>query len=181
MKKFEYLLHKNRIYRYVIKYSKYKRVLGGDVLKEINQFYTFNEYMKNNKLSPNEEDYIEMIYRLYKEEKDIKISNLSRSLNIRPSSVSNMVKKLQHKGILRHEKYGSIILSNKGEEIGKQLLNRHNIIEEFLYLIGVRDQIHEETEKIEHTISVETLVKINRLINFLKNNKDVLESLNTYI
>ncbi|EPZ56393.1 iron dependent repressor, N-terminal DNA binding domain protein [[Clostridium] sordellii ATCC 9714] len=78
-------------------------------MKEINQFYTFNEYMKNNKLSPNEEDYIEMIYRLYKEEKDIKISNLSRSLNIRPSSVSNMVKKLQHKGILRHEKYGSII------------------------------------------------------------------------
>lgn len=149
-------------------------------MKNLNQFYTFNEYMKSNNLSPNEEDYIEMIYRLYRDTKDVKISDLSKALNIKPSSVSNMVKKLKQKNILKHEKYGSIILSNIGEAIGERLLYRHNIVEEFLDLIGVKDCLHEETEKIEHTISVETLVKISNLINFFKENNEVKYKLKEY-
>ncbi len=146
-------------------------------MKKLNQFYTFNEYMKNNSLSPNEEDYIEMIYRLYEENREVKISDLSKALNIKPSSVSNMVKKLENKNLLIHEKYGCIILSNTGELIGERLLYRHNTIYEFLELIGVKNYIHEETEKIEHTISVETLVKISNLINFLKANELIMDKL----
>lgn len=146
-------------------------------MKKLNQFYTFNEYMKNNNLSPNEEDYIEMIYRLYEENREVKISDLSKALNIKPSSVSNMVKKLENKNLLIHEKYGCIILSNTGELIGERLLYRHNTIYEFLELIGVKDYIHEETEKIEHTIGVETLVRISKLINFLKDNEVIIEKL----
>lgn len=147
------------------------------MLKKLNQFYTFNEYMKNNNLSPNEEDYIEMIYRLYEENREVKISDLSKALNIKPSSVSNMVKKLEHKNLLIHEKYGCIILSNTGERVGERLLYRHNTIYEFLELIGVKDYIHEETEKIEHTIGVETLVRISKLINFLKDNEVIIDKL----
>ncbi|WP_373601231.1 metal-dependent transcriptional regulator [Paraclostridium bifermentans] len=146
-------------------------------MKKLNQFYTFNEYMKNNSLSPNEEDYIEMIYRLYEENREVKISDLSKALNIKPSSVSNMVKKLENKNLLIHEKYGCIILSNTGELIGERLLYRHNTIYEFLELIGVKNYIHEETEKIEHTISVETLVRISNLINFLKANELIMDKL----
>lgn len=146
-------------------------------MKKLNQFYTFNEYMKNNSLSPNEEDYIEMIYRLYEENREVKISDLSKALNIKPSSVSNMVKKLENKNLLIHEKYGCIILSNTGELIGERLLYRHNTIYEFLELIGVKNYIHEETEKIEHTISVETLVRISNLINFLKANELIIDKL----
>lgn len=150
------------------------------MLKEFNQFYTFNEYMKGNNLSPNEEDYIEMIYRLYSETREVKISDLSKALNIKPSSVSNMVKKLQQKSIIKHEKYGSITLSATGEAIGERLLYRHNIVEEFLKLIGVKEYIHEETEKIEHTISVETLVRISNLISFFKENNEAMNKLNEY-
>lgn len=146
-------------------------------MKKLNQFYTFNEYMKNNSLSPNEEDYIEMIYRLYEENREVKISDLSKALNIKPSSVSNMVKKLENKNLLIHEKYGCIILSKTGELIGERLLYRHNTIYEFLELIGVKNYIHEETEKIEHTISVETLVRISNLINFLKDNELIIDEL----
>lgn len=146
-------------------------------MKKLNQFYTFNEYMKNNSLSPNEEDYIEMIYRLYEENREVKISDLSKALNIKPSSVSNMVKKLENKNLLIHEKYGCIILSKTGALIGERLLYRHNTIYEFLELIGVKNYIHEETEKIEHTISVETLVRISNLINFLKANELIMDKL----
>lgn len=154
--------------------------LGGEDLKNFNQFYTFNEYMKDNSLSPNEEDYIEMIYRLQKEMTSVKITDLSKALNIKPSSVSNMVKKLQQKNLLTHELYGSIILSDLGKDMGKKFLDRHNTVCEFLKLIGLDEYLHEETEKIEHTISVETLVKINNLINFFQENKDILERLRLY-
>ncbi|WGX75464.1 MarR family transcriptional regulator [Paraclostridium bifermentans] len=66
-------------------------------MRDLNQFYTFKEYMKDNSLSPNEEDYIEMIYRLQSENENVKIKDLSKALNIKPSSVSNMVRKLQQK------------------------------------------------------------------------------------
>lgn len=154
--------------------------LGGEDLKDFNQFYTFNEYMKDNSLSPNEEDYIEMIYRLQKEMNNVKIKDLSKSLNIKPSSVSNMVKKLQQKNLLKHELYGTISLSKLGEDMGEKFLYRHNTVYEFLKLIGLDEYLHEETEKIEHTISVETLLKINNLINFLKENEDILERLKLY-
>lgn len=91
--------------------------------------------MKNNSLSPNEEDYIEMIYRLYEGNREVKISDLSKALNVKQSSVSNMVKKLEHKNLLIHEKYGCIILSNTGERVGERLLYRYNMIYEFLELI----------------------------------------------
>ena len=154
--------------------------LGGEDLKNSNQFYTFNEYMKDNSLSPNEEDYIEMIYRLQKEMSSVKITDLSKALNIKPSSVSNMVRKLQQKNLLTHELYGSIILSDLGKDMGKKFLDRHNTVCEFLRLIGLDEYLHEETEKIEHTISVETLVKINDLIDFFQENKDILERLRLY-
>ncbi|EQK43459.1 iron dependent repressor, N-terminal DNA binding domain protein [[Clostridium] bifermentans ATCC 638] len=149
-------------------------------MKDLNEFYTFKEYMKDNSLSPNEEDYIEMIYRLKSENENVKIKDLSKALNIKPSSVSNMVRKLQEKNLLTHELYGAINLSDLGEDMGKKFLERHNTIYKFLKLIGLDEYLHEETEKIEHTISLETLVKINNLIDFFQENKEVLEMLKAY-
>lgn len=154
--------------------------LGGESLKDLNEFYTFKEYMKDNSLSPNEEDYIEMIYRLQSENENVKIKDLSKALNIKPSSVSNMVRKLQEKNLLTHELYGAINLSDLGEDMGKKFLERHNTIYKFLKLIGLDEYLHEETEKIEHTISLATLVKINNLIDFFQENKEVLEMLKAY-
>ena len=38
--------------------------------------------------------------------------------------------------------------------------------DKFLEILGVKDSIHEETEKIEHTINYDTLEKMETLINF---------------
>ncbi|MGL6107092.1 metal-dependent transcriptional regulator [Romboutsia sp.] len=147
---------------------------------ENNEYYTFNEYIKNNELSPNEEDYIEMIYRLKTENKSIKISELAQALNIKNPSVSKMVKKLQTKDIVIHSNYGTIDLTIKGETIGKTLFARHNTIEQFLKIIGVENNLHEETEKIEHTINSDTLNKIINLVDFFKENPIVLEHYQKY-
>jgi Mn-dependent DtxR family transcriptional regulator len=47
-----------------------------------------------------------------------------------------MVQKLADSGTVIYEKYGMIVLSKKGEQMGGTLLERHQIIEDFLKLLG---------------------------------------------
>lgn len=143
-------------------------------------YYTFNEYMKNNKLTPSEEDYIEMIYRLNLENDKVQVKDISKQLNIKPPSVTKMIKKLNDKNMLIYKKYDSIELTTLGERMGERLLNRHNTVKEFLTILGIKESIHQETETIEHTINVETLIKVEELINFFRENEDVLKRLKSY-
>ena len=139
------------------------------------EYYTFNEYMKYNSLTPSEEDYIEMIYRLSLNEDKIKLKEISTSLNIKPPSVTKMIKKLESKNLLIYRKYDYIQLTDIGEIVGKRLFDRHNVVYSFLETIGLKEYIHEETEKIEHTISIETLLRIDELINFFGENESLLK------
>lgn len=143
-------------------------------------YYTFNEYMKNNKLTPSEEDYIEMIYTLNLENDKVQVKDISKKLNIKPPSVTKMIKKLNDKNMLIYKKYDSIELTSIGKSMGQRLLNRHNTIKEFLTILGIRECLHEETETIEHTINVETLMKIEKLINFFRENEEVLKQFESY-
>ena len=144
------------------------------------EYYTFNEYMKYNSLTPSEEDYIEMIYRLSLNEDKIKLKEISTSLNIKPPSVTKMIKKLESKNLLIYRKYDYIQLTDIGEIVGKRLLDRHNVVYSFLETIGLKEYIHEETEKIEHTISIETLLRIDELINFFEENEVLLKKFREY-
>ncbi|WP_434643094.1 iron dependent repressor, metal binding and dimerization domain protein [Thermoanaerobacterium thermosaccharolyticum] len=73
-------------------------------------------------------------------------------------------------------------VKDTGKAIGKNLIKRHNTIIEFLKTLGI-DENHllEETEKIEHTISENTLQCFTNFIEFLKANKDVKKRLSEYI
>ena len=139
----------------------------------MSEYFTFSEYMKNNKLTPSEEDYVEMIYRIYLKNGNVKVKDVASELNIKPASVTKMVKKLDEKGVLEYKKYDYIKLTKMGYKLGDTLLKRHNTIYKFLEILGLKEDIHEETEKIENTINYDTLEKINTLIDFFSNNEDV--------
>ena len=81
-----------------------------------------------------------------------------------------MIKKLALTPYLNAEKYGIIQLTKQGQELGAYLLKRHEIIEQFLIIIGVKENVLEETEKIEHNVSSPTLECIAKLVQFLKEN-----------
>ncbi|MGL6063527.1 MAG: iron dependent repressor, metal binding and dimerization domain protein [Fusobacteriaceae bacterium] len=68
----------------------------------------------------------------------------------------------------------------KGKTIGKTLFASHNTIEKFLKIIGVENNLHEETEKIEHTINLDTLNKTINLVDFFIDNPLVLENYQKY-
>ncbi len=144
-----------------------------------NEFYTFSEYMKkeNKLLTASMQDYMEMIYRLYKKNGFIRINELSQALNVHPPSATSMVQRLADLKLLNYEKYGVITLEESGKKLGDYLLKRHNTIEAFLKTIGVpKNFVFDDTEKIEHTISNETLERFSDFTSFFNKNPNVLEN-----
>ena len=147
-------------------------------------FHTYRGYesinSKKNFLTPSMEDYLEMIYRCSKNEDFVRLNKIAQMLNVRDSSASTMMKKLGEFGLIKYERYGMIILTEQGKVIGKYLLDRHNIIENFLIYLGCEDKVLKETELIEHAISVETVRDIYMLNMFFKENDDILMKFNKF-
>lgn len=139
-------------------------------------FHTFREYMKkdDNFLTASMEDYLEMIYRLSAETGFTRINALSQALNVQPPSATKMVQHLAGLQLVKYERYGVVLLTEKGNELGLKLLNRHIIIEAFMKVIDLdNEKALEETEKIEHVLSDETILSIRNYVDFVKSNPDI--------
>lgn len=124
-------------------------------------------------LTPAMEDYLEMIYRHSLTESYMRVNTLAQLLNVRPPSATSMVKKLAALGLLRYKKYDLIFLTDKGVELGKFLLKRHAIVQEFLKNIGVVENLLVDTEQMEHIISDETLQRLTVFNKFMRDNPAV--------
>lgn len=148
---------------------------------EEKEFFTFREYMKkDDPLTASMEDYLEMIYRLSAACGFTRIHDLAASLNVQPPSATKMVQRLAEAGLVNYEKYGIVELSREGQVVGKKLLDRHRIVEKFLELLGVEENLLEETEKIEHTISDNTLKSISEFVDFSETQPDLIKNFHRF-
>jgi DtxR family Mn-dependent transcriptional regulator len=106
--------------------------------------------------SPAVDDYLKTIYH-HTEWQDDRItpSQLAGELGLAPSSVTEMVQKLAAQGLVTHRPYGPIALSEEGERRAAAIIRRHRLIETWLVReFGYSwDEVHDEAEVLEHTIS----------------------------
>jgi Mn-dependent DtxR family transcriptional regulator len=153
-------------------------------MNDIREFHTVRGYQlleqKKGVLTSAMEDYLEMIYRSSLEEGYLRINKLAAVLNVQAPSATKMVQKLTQLGLLDYQKYGIIMLTDKGKQIGEFLLNRHQIIETFLKSIGISQNILAETELIEHSISIHTLKTIDLFNEFIVINPEFVEKFEEY-
>lgn len=153
-------------------------------MKGKGEFYTVRGYSMMNArdelLTASMEDYLEMIYRICKDDGYVRMNQLAKNLNVRPSSATKIVQKLKGIGMVYYQRYGIIQLTEEGRRMGKFLLNRHNIIEEFLKNIGTEDTRLKDTEMIEHGVSLPTLRNIFILNKFLLENPEIMAAFKEY-
>lgn len=117
--------------------------------------------------TPSMEDYLEQIYSLIEEKGYARVSDIAEALQVHPSSVTKMVQKLDQSKYVVYEKYRGLILTAKGKKIGKRLLDRHTLLEEFLTMIGVNDEnIYKDVEGIEHHLSWDSITCIEHLVRY---------------
>ncbi|CEH32194.1 MULTISPECIES: transcriptional regulator MntR [Aneurinibacillus] len=128
--------------------------------------------------TPSMEDYLERIYTLIEEKGYARVSDIAEALNVHPSSVTKMVQKLDKSQYLIYEKYRGLVLTSKGKKMGKRLVDRHALLEDFMRLIGVsEDVIFDDVEGIEHHLSWDSITCIEYLVQYLQENPARVEEL----
>ncbi len=103
------------------------------------------------------EDYLKAIYELEGRSGIASTNALAERLAVRPGSVSGMLRKLDALGLVVHERYRGVHLSESGRRVALEVLRHHRLLE--LYLaksLGMSwDEVHAEAEQLEHVISEE--------------------------
>ncbi|RLG19286.1 DtxR family iron (metal) dependent repressor, partial [Candidatus Micrarchaeota archaeon] len=117
------------------------------------------------KKSPQIEEYLETLVRYKEAGREPRVKDLARDLGITAASVSQMLRKLSERGLVKYEKYGNIKLTTKGDEAGRAVLRKHRLIEKFLAMIGIRKhRIHNEACVLEHAISDDVEQALRRVV-----------------
>ncbi|MCD8508719.1 MAG: transcriptional regulator MntR [Bacillus sp. (in: Bacteria)] len=128
--------------------------------------------------TPSMEDYLERIYLLIEEKGYARVSDIAEALDVHPSSVTKMVQKLDKSQYLVYEKYRGLILTPKGKKIGKRLVDRHDLLEQFLKIIGVdHEKIYQDVEGIEHHLSWDAIDRIGDLVQYFDENPERITDL----
>src|SRR3989440_9952549 len=115
------------------------------------------------------EDYLEQILDLINTKGYARVVDIASGLNISQASVTNMVQRLDGEGLLQYEKYRGLVLTTAGETLARNIARRHQLLTDFLKLLGVDDRVIEhDVEGMEHHISPPTLRAIEALTAQLK-------------
>ncbi len=118
-----------------------------------------------------EENYLKIIYNLeIKGLKKITPTAISEALNNNPASVVDMLKKLDEKKLLEYEKSKGVKLTDKGKNIGIQIVRKHRLWEAFLLdKLGYGwDEVHDIAEQLEHVQHPTLADRLDEFLGFPK-------------
>jgi DtxR family Mn-dependent transcriptional regulator len=112
------------------------------------------------------EDYLEMVSFL-SDDGEVRVTDIAARLGVSKPSVLTALKALEEQGMLEHERYRTVHLTEKGTHQAAEIRDRHNFLTGFLRdTVGVSAAIAEEDAcKMEHILSEETLSKMKVLAN----------------
>jgi Mn-dependent DtxR family transcriptional regulator len=122
------------------------------------------------------DDYLEQILHLIEAKGYARAVDVSRKLGISQASVTNMFQKLDAEGLIKHEKYRGIVLTEDGHRIARAIIERHETLTRFLRLFGLDEEtIYRDVEGMEHHVSRATLRVIRGVADALEAEPELLE------
>ncbi|MFC2008445.1 metal-dependent transcriptional regulator [Chloroflexota bacterium] len=116
--------------------------------------------------SPNMEDYLEAVRTLTDEHGVARVTQLSEALRVSKPSVTAAVAKLVAEGLVRHEKYGAVELTQRGVEVADDVWRRHEALWTFLTeILGVAEETAQSDAcKLEHYLSPDSSDQLVRFV-----------------
>ncbi|MGZ5286843.1 MAG: metal-dependent transcriptional regulator [Flavisolibacter sp.] len=115
-----------------------------------------------------EENYLKAIYHLQIDGSTVTTSALAQTLQTRPASVTDMMKKLNNKKLLHYKPYYGFSLSAEGKKIALQVIRKHRLWEYFLSekLQFGWNEVHEMAEELEHVSHKKLIDKLDEYLGF---------------
>ena len=105
-------------------------------------------------VSSTAEEYLEAIYRLEKKTGFAKTMELARQLKVVPGSITNTIESLERRGLVMHEPYRGVKLTERGKKMALNVLRKHRLAERLLTDILHLDwsEAHDAACELEHAL-----------------------------
>lgn len=106
------------------------------------------------------DDYVELISDLIREVGEARQVDMAARLGVSQPTVAKMLKRLASVGLIEMIPWRGAFLTPEGEKLAQESRERHQLVENFLLVLGVSPEIaRRDAEGMEHHVSEETLVK----------------------
>ena len=118
-----------------------------------------------------EENYLKAIYKIEQTASSpVSTNAIADNLNTKPSSVTDMLKKLSDKELIRYKKYQGVSLTDQGKKIAINTIRKHRLWEFFLvnHLEFSWDEVHDLAEDLEHIHSEKLINNLEKFLGFPK-------------
>jgi len=98
----------------------------------------------------------------------VSVSTLAARLGVSPSTASETVRRLAKEGLIHHQRYGLITLTERGRQAALKMVRRHRLIETVLVerLGYTWDEVHDEAEILEHAVSDRLVDRIDAFLGY---------------
>ncbi len=125
-----------------------------------------------------EEDYLEAILHVVNRKGYAKVTDISKHLGCSAATVTEMFSRLSERGLVNYEKYGGVTLTDEGRKVGTEIDARHQLIRDFLLVLGVPEEVAEmDACMIEHRVHQETLDHLQSFIVSFKDDPKIRRKL----
>jgi len=113
------------------------------------------------------EEYLKTMYVLKKQNGNIRVTDIAVKMNCSKPSVNKAINNLKKHGLVNYELYGTIELTQEGEELSKKILEAYDIVYVFLKEVLNLDEAQAETEaeKIKSVISDNTINNLAKYVH----------------
>ncbi len=128
------------------------------------------------KLQESGENYLETILMLKEKRGFVRSVDIAKELGFSKPSISRAMSLLKENGYITMDEDNFISLTPAGEEVAKQIYERHELLSQWLMRLGVsKETALQDACKMEHVISAESFEKIKAHVSHTTNKKDPLE------
>ena len=118
-------------------------------------------------ISKASEEYLKTMYILKQQNGNIRVTDIAKKMNCTKPSVNKAIYNLKDSGLLNYESYGTIELTEKGEDLAKKILEAYDIVYVFLkdVLNLDEEEAESEAEKIKLAITDKTINKLAKYVH----------------
>lgn len=120
-------------------------------------------------MSESVDNYLKSIYTLsLQTDKGVSTSAIAERMQTKSSSVTDMLRKLSDRGLVKYTKYYGVTLTSKGKKTAISIVRKHRLWEVFLAeKLGLSwDKVHDIAEQLEHVESDELIDKLDTYLDF---------------
>lgn len=113
------------------------------------------------------EEYLKTMYVLKKQNGNIRVTDIANKMQCTKPSVNKALNNLKEKKLINYETYGTIELTEKGEDLAKKILEAYDIIYVFFKdVLNLEDDTaKKEAEKVKSSIDDETINKLAKYVH----------------